>query len=123
MLKNILQVVPQISEFFTTYAFPLVHKKSLCLTNTVPSMVKTDKSPMRSNISTSNIWAPNLQTFNPNSLILLRELVVDTELYIMTNKKPQENPCHKLIVLFWKFWMYIIKNIIWTIREGIRKLC
>lgn len=55
-------------------------KKSLYLTNTIPSTIKTDKSPVTSNTSTSNLWTPNLQTFNPNPPILLRELVIDTEL-------------------------------------------
>lgn len=55
-------------------------KKSLYLTNTIPSTIKTDKSPVTSNTITSNLWTPNLQTFNTNPPILLRELVIDTEL-------------------------------------------
>ena len=80
MLENILEGVPHISEFFTTYSFPSGHEKVSYLTNTIPSTIKTDKSPATSNTSTSNLWTPNLQTFNPNPPILLRELVIDTEL-------------------------------------------
>ena len=71
---------PIFLNFSQLIASPQAMKKSLYLTNTIPSTIKTDKSPATSNTSTSNLWTPNLQTFNPNPPILLRELVIDTEL-------------------------------------------